>query len=80
MVATTSLRTVPLVEIVAGITASACGSKDYHRKQEEIHVICVTSQLSFIPKLSAGIIVASMLIITIDSREQGLATPDFTPC
>ena len=38
-------------KIVAGITASACGLKGYHRKQEEFHVICVTSQLSLTPKL-----------------------------
>ena len=30
-------------EIVAGITASACGLKNYHRNQEEFYVICVTS-------------------------------------
>ena len=33
-------------KIVAGITASACGLISYHRKQEEFHVICVTSQPS----------------------------------
>ena len=43
MVATTSLRTVLWQKIVAGITARAGELKDYHRKQEEFNVICVTS-------------------------------------
>ena len=47
----TLLQTVFCQKIVAGMTASACELKDYHRKQEEIHVICVTSQLSLTSKL-----------------------------
>ena len=51
MVATKSLQTVPLAENRRWYHRKCVQVKGYYRKQEEFHVISVTSQLILTPKL-----------------------------